>query len=158
MKGRFEVVLVLSMLAVGLLAACGAQSAEVQPPEIVYGQDMCDVCGMLISEPHFASALVLENGDPVKFDDTGEMFAYAASNPDLTVKAWFVHDYNTEAWVNGEAAYYVHVPGMMTPMGFGLASFEAQEAAQTFAAEQNVDVLTFEEVLANPPSGMGMGR
>ncbi len=145
--------------ALGVLSACAGQSTDVRPPEIVYGQDMCDECGMLISEPQFAAALVLENGDPVKFDDLGELFHYPERHPDSAVKAWFVHDFNTEAWVNAEAATYVVVPGFATPMGFGVAAFEQRADAEAFAAEQGeaAAVLTFEQIMDDPPGGMGMG-
>jgi copper chaperone NosL len=142
---------------VGLLGACAPQTGEVQPPEIVYGQDMCDHCGMLISEPKFASALVLEDGTAMKFDDTGEMLKYMQENPDVQVKAWFVHDYDTEAWVNAEAAHFVAASGLASPMGFGIAAFETTDAAQRFAAAQNAEVMTFAQIMESSLAGGGMG-
>jgi copper chaperone NosL len=152
MNKRFAMMLIMVIL----LTACTAQSTEFLPPEIIYGQDMCDECGMLIDEPQFAAALILDDGMPVKFDDTGEIFQYAAQNPDVGIKAWFVHDYNTEAWVNAEGAYFVIVPGLASPMGFGVAAFELETDALSFADEQSTDVLNFEDVRANPPTGRGM--
>lgn len=144
------------LLAV-LLGACAPQNSEVQPPEIAYGQDMCDHCGMLISEPKFASALILEDGTPLKFDDTGEMLKYMQENQDVQVKAWFVHDYDTEAWVNAEAAHFVAVPGLASPMGFGIAAFETADAAGRFASMQNAEVLSFAQIMESALSGGGMG-
>ncbi len=149
--------IVLAAAFAVLLVACGSANDEIHPPEIVYGQDMCDECGMLISEPQFAAALILDDGTPVRFDDLGELFYFESRHPDFEVKTWFVHDYNTEAWVNAEAAYFVVVEGFATPMGFGIAAFEAQADAEAFAEEQGGVLMTFEELKANPPSGRGMG-
>jgi copper chaperone NosL len=159
MKKKFSILLALYVL-VALMTACAPQSTDIQPPDIIYGQDMCDECGMLISEPQFAAALILEDGTPLKFDDAGEIFQYAAQNPDMAIKAWFVHDYNTEAWLNAEAAYFVVVPGLASPMGYGVAAFELQADAQSFADDQNAEVLTFADVRSNPPTGrtMEMGQ
>ena len=52
---------VLIGLAV-LLASCSARPGEPQPPEINFGQDTCDACGMIISEARFAAAIVLNSG------------------------------------------------------------------------------------------------
>ena len=38
------------------LAACGGGTDTTQPPEILYGQDVCDECDMIISEEKYAAA------------------------------------------------------------------------------------------------------
>ena len=132
-------------LAALLLATCAPASTEPQPPDIAYGQDMCDACGMIISEARFASALLLTNGEVRKFDDTGDMFAYHMDHPDQQVRAWFVHDYRTEEWVRGEKAFYVVSPAVKSPMGRSIAAFATQEAAKDFAAGVGAQVFNFEE-------------
>jgi copper chaperone NosL len=129
------------------LAACQPKEVEIKPPEIVYGQDTCDRCGMIIGEPRFASATQLKNGDYLKFDDAGEMFAYHAANPEIEVLAWWVHDYTTEEWIAGEVAFYVKSDTLSTPMGTGIASFASESDASQFAAEQDGKVFSFQEVL-----------
>lgn len=130
-----------------MLAGCAAQNAEPQPPEIAYGQDICDECGMIISQANFAAALILENGDTRKFDDPGEMFIYASKHPDEVVKAWFVHDHGTEKWVNGEAASYLISPTLQSsPMGTGMIAFENKSDAEKLAAGLGLEVLDFDAV------------
>ena len=46
-----------------VLSACSPKSAEPQPPEIAYGQDTCDACGMIISDAKFAAATLLTSGE-----------------------------------------------------------------------------------------------
>ncbi len=48
---------VLLFLALALLAAgCAQGTAEIKPPEIRYGEDVCVECKMIISDPRFAAA------------------------------------------------------------------------------------------------------
>ncbi len=131
-----------------LFAVACARSAKIEPPEIAYGHDMCDVCGMLIGEPPFAAALLLNDGTTLKFDDLGEMFAYHQKNPDRQVRAWFVHDYESEVWLRGEEAFYVVSAQLQTPMGFGMAAFAEKSAAEKFAAQRQTQVLTFDQARA----------
>ena len=110
-----------SLLA--LTAAACAVGGDPKPPDIAYGRDTCEMCGMIISEARFAAAVLLEDGRALKFDDTGEMFAYHHKHPDLKVRAWFVHDYRTEEWTRGEPAFYVISQDVRSPMGTGVAAF-----------------------------------
>ncbi len=136
---------VLALLALGL-ASCAAPPAEPNPPDIVYGQDICDACGMIISEARFAAAAALANGEALKFDDIGDMLRYRAAHSDLAVAAWFVHDHPSETWLNAANATYVLSPEVATPMGHGLAAFSDPAAADAFAAEFHGEVLSWESL------------
>jgi len=134
-----------------LLGACAQQSGEPQPPNIAYGRDMCDACGMIISEAKFAAATVMTDGKTLKFDDAGEMFTYHAKHPELQVRVWFVHDYNTQNWINGQSAFYVVAKDIKSPMGTGVAAFADKSAAETFAAKFNVKIMSFDEIRMMKP-------
>jgi nitrous oxide reductase accessory protein NosL len=142
---QFPQILVFSCLFL-FLAACKPKTAEIHPPNITYGQDICDRCGMIIGEAHFAAATQLGNGDYLKFDDAGEMFAYHAANPTEKVLAWWVHDYYTEEWIAGETAFYVKSDSLSTPMGTGIACFANEADAKQFAVEQGGKVYSFVEI------------
>ena len=129
-----------------LLSACSPKSAEPQPPGIAYGQDTCDACGMIISDAKFAAATLLTGGEALKFDDIGEMVTYHMDHPEAQVKAWFVHDYKSEAWIRGETAFFVSSDQLQTPMGGGVAAFEKKDDAEAFAAEKSGKVLTLDEL------------
>ena len=47
----------LLLLLAWLLAGCGGAEEVVAPPEIRYGEDVCTMCNMLISEPRFATEI-----------------------------------------------------------------------------------------------------
>jgi copper chaperone NosL len=81
MNWSFKPALAMMLLVVALLSACSSQPEGPQPPEILYEQDVCASCGMIISEPRFAAATILTNGEGRKFDDIGEMLVYHMEHP-----------------------------------------------------------------------------
>lgn len=127
------------------LGACAATGGEPKPPDIAYGHDTCDQCGMMIDDPRFAAAMLLEDGRVLKFDDAGEMFAYVAEHSGEAVRAWFVHDYHDESWLRGEEAFYVVSEQVHSPMGTGVAAFTTRPVAEKFAQDLGGKVLTFAE-------------
>ena len=129
-----------------LLVACAQQPSEPQPPDIAYGRDICDSCGMIISDARFAAATILADGKGLKFDDPGEMLAYHARRQEIKVRAWFVHDYVSQKWIPGQDAFYVIAPEVKSPMGTGTAAFSNRAEADAFAARLNVKAMTFDEV------------
>ncbi len=137
-----------------LLAACSTSSGEVQPPEIHYNEDVCDACGMLISDAKFAAASVEENGTARKFDDIGDLTSYYAKHADTKVKAYFVHDYPSEQWLRAETAYFVQSPQIQTPMAHGIAAYADRAAAEAAAQKYGVKVMPFSELRAQPMSRM----
>ena len=64
--------LVMCLLLALALAACGGGADTTQPPEILYGQDVCDECDMIISEEKFAAAYWTAAGEAGRLDGGGE--------------------------------------------------------------------------------------
>lgn len=133
------------------LAGCTSPSAEVKPPDIAYNEDICEACGMLISEARFASATVEVNGTPHKFDDIGDLVQYYSTRSAANVKAYFVHDYTSQQWIRAETAYFIVSPKIMTPMAHGVAAFTDKSAAEKMAASLSVKVLDFAQLKAAKP-------
>lgn len=132
-----------------LLGACATAPVGPQPPDIVYGQDICDECGMIISDAKFAAATLVENGALHKFDSIADMLAYHMERPNESVKAWFVHDFKSGAWIRAETAFFVVDDRIHSPMPPGLAAFELQSDAKTFAASIGADnIADFDEARA----------
>jgi copper chaperone NosL len=103
---------------------------------------------MIISDPRFAAATLTTDGVMSLFDDTGDMLIFHAKHPELEVRAWFVHDYDTEEWIRGESAFFVKSPGVHSPMGHGIAAFEDRGAAEALAQPMTASILTFDELRA----------
>jgi copper chaperone NosL len=141
-----------------VLAACSAASGEPQPPEIHYGEDVCDACGMLISDAKFAAATVEEDGTARRFDDIGDLVAFYAAFHDVKVKAYFVHDYPSEKWLRAETAFFIVSPQLHTPMAHGIAAYADRAAAEAAAQKFGVKVVTFDELRQMPLSSMAHGH
>jgi copper chaperone NosL len=107
---------------------------------------------MIIDEARFAAATLTADGAAHKFDDIGDMLAYHREHPELAVRAWFVHDYETETWLRGETAYYVVSPEIASPMGHGIAAFAEQAKAEAFSLEHETLVVAFDDLPAENPS------
>ena len=154
------VLFLFSLLIAGLMACGGAQSNN-EPPEILYGQDVCSNCNMIISEENFASAYWTADGEARRFDDMGEMLMYMQSNPEERTSTW-VHDVNTAEWLQAEDAWIVMNAGLMTPMGTGIAAAANEEDARALAFDQEgAMVLTFDELMQKLSAGelmIGMGH
>ncbi len=122
------------------MAGC---SREQRPP-IRYGRDVCAQCGMIISEARFAAAYLTRQGDWRFFDDIGDMLEfYRVHREDVAV--FWVHDYEGEAWLRAESAFFVKGAGFYTPMGHGIVAVGSRERAELLA--YGGQVYTFSELL-----------
>ena len=108
---------------------------EIGPVEIIYGQDSCARCKMIISEKSYSAEYILLDGEARKFDDIGCMlhFYNEEENKDDKILAQYVRDYNTGNWVDATKAYFVWSKEIITPMGHGLAAFKEEESARRLA-------------------------
>lgn len=132
--------LVLTLLIVALTGCGGAGPGGDTPPEIVYGEDLCDECGMIISDERFAAGLVVELEPGVAehriFDDIGGMLLYERAHGDeFAISHIFVHDYASREWIDGESAFYVWSDAIRSPMGHGIAASRDRTGAETLARE-----------------------
>jgi copper chaperone NosL len=151
----FVLGIVLLSLSI-LLAACSSAAGEVQPPEIHYGEDVCDACGMLISDAKFAAAAVEADGNAHKFDDIGDLVDYYDKHADAKVKAYFVHDYPSEKWLRAENTFFVQSKQIQTPMAHGIAAYADRAAAEAAARKYGVQVMTFDGLRQAPLNSMQM--
>lgn len=134
------------------LVSCGGSVDTSQPPEIVYGEDICAECGMIISEPRFAAAFYTADGNAKAFDDIGGMCIHLAKHEEQVVSYW-VHDYDTEKWIAAEEASYVMSADIYTPMAFGVVAFTDNARADAFAGEFAGMRMTFLELLDRYEAG-----
>ncbi len=137
--------LLMSVTAVFFLAACGGGADLENPPEIRYGEDICEQCGMIISEARYAAAYVTTAGDARLFDDVGGMLVYDVQNQE-DVHIYWVHDFNTEKWIRADTAVYVLNNDLATPMGWGLAAFANAADAEQFMVENGGIVTTWNDL------------
>jgi copper chaperone NosL len=115
------------------------------PPAITYGQDRCEACGMIISDPRYAAASRQEAAEH-RFDDIGCLVGHSGKALAAGQAAGYVHDAATHDWLEARAAAFVRSPAIQTPMGFGIAAFASAGAAHR--AYPAASVLAFDALLA----------
>ncbi|MDX1416107.1 MAG: nitrous oxide reductase accessory protein NosL [Candidatus Promineifilaceae bacterium] len=131
-----------------LLIGCSQAANTDEPPKIVYGQDVCERCGMLISEENFAAAYWTKDGEARLFDDIGGMIAYNTESSEDVASYW-VHDFETGEWLRAEDATYLLDSDLMTPMGFGIAAFAKEEQARALAyGQEDIMIMPFAALIA----------
>ncbi len=102
---------------------------------------------MIINEARFAAAYVTVDGTARRFDDIGGMLAYDTDTQE-DVAVYWVHDFETEAWVKAEEAYFVRSQDQITPMGFGIVAFALHDRAEGWAAQREATVMDFSQLAA----------
>ncbi|MCA9937247.1 MAG: nitrous oxide reductase accessory protein NosL [Anaerolineales bacterium] len=135
--------LLMSLFAIG----CSHSPDTGQPPVIIYGEDTCDRCRMIIDDERFAAAYWTAEGQARRFDDIGGMVAYVREAQEEVASFW-VHDYLSGEWLSAESATYVLDNALHTPMGFGILACADEAEAQDLAeAYEGARVLTWQELL-----------
>lgn len=144
---KIKTIFTSAVLLLILITGCGQEVNTEEPPDIAYGQDVCERCGMIITEEKFAAAYWTENGEARRFDDIGGMLAYQSENQE-NVAAYWVHDFDSGDWMPAEDAHYLLDSALMTPMGFGIAAFSNMEQAQAFAyGQEDIKIRSFSDLM-----------
>ena len=147
-----RILFIFSIVVLFALSACQSQVDLSQPPDNRYGEDICEECNMIISEPRFAATYYTGDGDARRFDDIGGMAIYNAEHQEDVAQFW-VHDYITEAWIIADQAYFVVSDNLQTPMGHGVVALSDQAQAENLIAEVGGMLMTFTEVMDSSGTG-----
>ncbi|MDR7554682.1 MAG: hypothetical protein QN157_03655 [Armatimonadota bacterium] len=115
------------------------------PPQIRYGVDRCQACGMLIADPRFAAAARI-GASVRRYDDIGCLVRDAGDLLAAERAVAWVHDLPSERWLEASRAWYVRSPTLRTPMGYGLAAYADRGAARQ--AHPTRPVQSFADLLA----------
>lgn len=134
----------------GVAIGCGADGVA-SLPEIRYGEEPCRHCGMIIDDPRFAAAR-MDRGER-HFDDIGCLVNDLIETPGAVGAATWVHDYNTEAWVAGCDATYVHSTEVRTPMASGVIAFARREDANAASVALPGDMVSWDALAATCVAG-----
>jgi copper chaperone NosL len=125
----------LVALLVAVLAACTA--GPPRPVAIDPRNDQCATCRMVISDPTFAAEIVAPGEEPRLYDDLRCLRDGIAASPPTPGARIFVADRRTGAWVEADAALFVRVPDLATPMASHWAAYadEASRRLDPYAAD-----------------------
>jgi hypothetical protein len=110
------------------LAGCGKPGEG--PEEIKYAREACTRCGMIISDPHFATEIRGgANNSLAKFDDMGCAILWLREQawPEAQLKEFWVMDNDTGMeWLEARRAFFF--AGAMSPMNYGYGAVKAARA------------------------------
>ena len=121
------------------------QGDESGPPAIAYGRERCEQCGMIIGDARFAAAA--RQGSTIRrFDDIGCLIRHSGAVLASGRARGFVHDADSETWIDAPHAWYVRTPAIRTPMNYGIAAYADNAAARR--AHPQAPALAFEDLLA----------
>lgn len=138
--------LTCAALALGALAGCAPDDPGA-PPDIVYGDAVCDFCNMIISDERFACATIVlderARSAPRLFDDLNCQAMDEAARDGETIVARWVHDHATGEWTRAESATFVASPTLRTPMASNTAAFADRARAVEAAQEWGASTLDF---------------
>lgn len=118
---------ITSALLVALAATLAACSPE--PVPIVYGEDLCVHCRMVIMDDRYGSELVSRTGRVFTFDSIECMAAYVLAMDDTAdVHSLWVTAFDDPGTLIPVAdAIFLHSPTLKSPMGANLTAFRAAE-------------------------------
>ncbi len=126
------------------LAACGADT----PRAVVVGQDQCDYCRMEITDPEFATQVILTTGKIVVFDAVDCLAGYVRGNPAERIKSAWVTDAQGGTFVRAEEAGFLLDGTLRGPMG-RVVAFANPAAAQAAVATYGGTPVSWTAILAD---------
>lgn len=134
---------------------CPAGERPPKGPFQAGKKDLCPVCGMFVHKyPNWLAHIVFSDGSAAYFDGAKDMFKYLFDlkkyNPKKSredIAAFWVTDYYTTKWIDGERACYVVGSDVLGPMGHELVPHGGEKAAHSFAKDHaGKRILNFKEI------------
>ncbi len=115
-----------------------------EAPKVLYGQDPCAECYMIINEKRFAAAIKTREGETFRFDDVGCLVNFMNKNELKDYRVW-VAGFASEQWLPAEKADFILNKNITTPMGFGILAF-ADESQIPDSLKLRYQTMTFAEI------------
>ncbi|HEX6308325.1 MAG TPA: nitrous oxide reductase accessory protein NosL [Longimicrobiales bacterium] len=157
-SGRLRTVTAIVALAMAVaLMACAPH-----PEPIVYGEDVCAHCRMVIADERYGAELVTTKGRVLKFDSIECLADYVLHEADAADihSLWVTGFEQPRVLIRIEDAIFLHSPALRSPMGANLTAFHAGgTTAAALLDEHGGAVLEWDEVLRLvelEPPGTGM--
>lgn len=110
------------------------QGCTPAPRELQYGQEECSHCRMMLTEPEYASQIVMNRGRVYAFDSIECMIAYKTEheNPDAIHSLWVPDFSGNHGWLNAQKAFFLRSETLRSPMGLSLSAHADAESAEKY--------------------------
>ncbi len=143
---RRALLAILSALGLPAIVSCHRDAAPL-PPEILYGQQECEQCRMIISDERYAAGIVLElaKGESAAFafDDVNCMFNFEQEHAPKPILARYVHDCATGRWLDAASAHFLLSDRLQTPMASGVAAAADRQSLEMLQRDNGGRLLDF---------------
>ncbi len=117
---------------------------------IIYGQDECKHCRMMIVENQYGSELVTKKGKVYKFDSIECLIDYLRTDEmdENEVALSLVTSFNQPEKLRAvKDSYYLYSIKLPSPMGMFLTAFESKAAAEEAKVKYGGEVMNWELLL-----------
>jgi copper chaperone NosL len=123
-------------------------SCSPKPEPINYGQDVCDLCKMNITDNKFAAEIVTKKGKVYKFDSIECLLTFKDLELDeKEIHSEWVNDFsNPGNMINLKEAYFLQSDVFRSPMGLNVLSFSSKEKRDEIKNQNGGKELTYNEV------------
>jgi len=138
----WNIMTVMLIIAAGYIS-CSTDNFN-EAPKVLYGQDPCAECYMIINEKRFAAAIKIRQGETFRFDDVGCLVNFMNKNELKGYNIWVV-DFTSEKWLPVEKTGFILNKNIPTPMGFGILAF-ADESQIPDSLKLRYQPMTFDEI------------
>ena len=146
---RRALALWLRSVAILFVVAVGT-GCEPAPVPIVYGEDLCEHCHMVIADRRFGAELVTSTGRVLKFDSVECLAAHVARLADGggIHSLWVTAFRQPGELIPVGEALFVQSPSLRSPMGAGLGAFGASaDTPEALVSELGGAVLDWAQVV-----------
>jgi copper chaperone NosL len=144
MNGRTSIHPTTALVLALLSASCGAST----PREIVIGQDQCTYCRMEVTDPKFATQVILTTGKIVVFDAVDCLAGYVRGNPAERIKSVWVAAADGSEFVRAEEAGFLLDGSLRGPMG-RIVAFASPTAATAAAETYGGRLVSWQAILSD---------
>lgn len=138
---NLKLIILLSLLVI---------SCSRKPEQINYGQDVCDLCKMNITDNKFAAELVTAKGKVYKFDSIECLFQFKnlVLDEKQKIHSEWVNDFsNPGELIDLTKAYFLLSEYFRSPMGLNVLSFSSHNKLVEIQSKYGGKELKYDEVL-----------
>lgn len=135
---------ILFLLIISILCGCSKE-----PVPIIFGEDGCSNCRMIISDQRFGGEILTSKGKAYKFDSIECMAAYIIKgqrDSENIYKLLTIDFYNPTTFIDAFQAWYLHSENLKSPMGANLSSFKTHKEITEIQNKYPGNVLRWNEV------------
>lgn len=133
------------LLSLVILIACSAE-----PEPLVYGEDACYHCKMVLMDQKFGAEVVTTKGKVYKFDDVNCMISFINENikDERDIKFRLVTQFNKPGELtDAGTAFYVKANSIKSPMASQIAAFADYEEMKQYSKQLKGIYLTWGELV-----------